>query len=146
MSQYSVLRLKIHPKASSGEEEDDDAEEGDEITLGDCEGVCFSDISELIVSGEQGESESESIDVGHLIASLPSSTCLTQQRQIPPSVNISVSGAVYAPGRGVCGVLLARKNVPEGVILYDLEEEEEEEEEEGDEEKGEESDQDTMVI
>jgi hypothetical protein len=152
MSQYSVLRVKIYPKASV--ETDSDGEDDT------APGACFRDISEVIVK-RQGE-ESETIDVSQLIAYLTSmdSNWLIEQRQLPPSVNMSATDAVYAPGRGVCGVLLARKNISEGVIIYDLEEDEEEEGEEEDgsegedgesEEKGEEEgdesgEEDIMVI
>jgi hypothetical protein len=152
LDQYAFCRVKIFPLESL------DEEEGQQERESGAEQISFTEITHLVTTTGDASDGSfvETVDLSVFVKNVQESDgSHLEQRLLPQSVNMSVSDMLYAPTRGVSCVLLSRKNVPEGVIVFDMEEDEddENEDEEGEErEEGEEGveesddEEDTMVI
>lgn len=136
--QWSIFRIKLYPFESLDEDD------------GENQGVWFEDITSLVVSDD--DKAIETISLSQLVPLVQPLPNVIEQRCIPSMVNMNACDLLYAPSRGVSAVVLSKDILPEGVVLFDMEENEEEEEEDGDEEEKEEKetlseeDNDDMMI
>lgn len=113
VTQWSFFRIKLYPFEDLEDEQDAGI-------------VLYTDITSLITTNEGDNIEV--IDLSKLLSLSQPSSLIIQQRSLPSGC-MSVGDFLYAPTRGVSALLLTKKVGTEGVLIYDMEENEEEGEE-----------------